>query len=177
MLDINYNECLSQAAKTKLRNGVGEGAVLYVFYEKLGLKVFKNRSRPTRDFVKDGGFGHSGFQEHAEQAVINDALAMAVANKDRIVGAVMFLGGFSDGRPYYYIDKTYICMNCAKYMMDTLPLFNTHVYLPAESGWFVTSAFELYRLASDAHTMVPKPGNYRKDRMKNRDDTTYTSEK
>lgn len=175
MFDSVYSECLKQATETQMRNGVGEGAVLYVFFERIGLRVFKNRSRPTRDFVKDIGLGYSGFQEHAEQAVINDAIAVAVANKDRIIGAMLFLGGYSDGKPYYYLDRTYICMNCAKYMIENLPLFNTFVYLPAENGWFMNSSFELYKMAVETYSNIDKPSDYRRERMGFNYVTEYTS--
>lgn len=177
MHDDVYMECLKQASNTKMRNGVGEGAVLYVFYEKLGLRVFRNRSRPARDFVKDIGLGYSGFQEHAEQAVINDALSVAMSHKDRIVCAMLFLGGFADDKPYYYIDKTYICMNCAKYIVENLPLFNTFVYLPSEKGWFVSSGFDLYKMSIEIYSNIEKPSEYRKERMGFKDVSEYTSEK
>jgi len=157
-----YNECLEQAQLGSMRGGNGEGALLYVSFENSGLVLFKNRSRHKRDFLDDYGLSCSGFQEHAEQAVINDALKFTRDNVDTILSASLFVAGYSEGKPYKYNKPTYICMNCASYIKEVFPMYSTHIYLPnIEGGWYSFTPFELYREAVEAYTFYGKTSEVR----------------
>jgi len=174
LLEMNtpdiYNMCLEEAKKGSMRGGNGEGAILYAFMKNAGLIVFKNRCRHKRDFLEDYGLSYSGFQEHAEQAVLNDAIKFVRDNDDVIMGAYMFIAGFHEGSPYRYKDKMYICMNCASYMKETLPLYSTVIYLPAEEGWHCFSVFELYKMACAAYADGNKTSELRKEYLEATED-------
>jgi hypothetical protein len=157
-----YDVCLEEAHLGSMRNGNGEGAVMYISFKNSGLVVFKNRSRHKRDFLDDYGLSCSGFQEHAEQAVLNDALKYARDNNDTIFGASIFIAGYVNGNPYKYKKPTYICMNCASYIREVLPMYSTYIYLPnIDGGWFCYSPFELYRDAVEAYTIHGKTSEAR----------------
>ena len=168
-----YNECLEQAQLGSMRNGNGEGALLFVSFAKNGMVLFKDRSRHKRDFLDDYGLSCSGFQEHAEQAVINDALVFARDNDDSIMSASLFVAGFLDGRPYKYKKPTYICMNCASYIKEVFPPYATHIYLPnLEGNWYVFTPFELFREAVEAYTFYGKTSEVRLASLEVIDDET-----
>lgn len=157
-----YELCLKEAERGSMRRGIGEGAVLYVFFKHNGVVQFRNRSRHRRDFLKDYGLSCSGFQEHAEQAVVNDALKYARDEDDVIMGAALFIAGYFDGKPYRYKERTYICMNCASYIKEVLPLYSTFIYLPAEKGWYCFSVYELFKVAVEAYMIYGKTSEVRK---------------
>lgn len=160
-IDI-YKMCLEQAKLGSMRDGNGEGALLYVFFVNNGLLLFKNRSRHKRDFINDYGLSYSGFQEHAEQAVVNDAIRFAKDKKDTILSASLFVAGYLGGKPYRYKERKYICMNCASYLKEVLPMYATVIYLPkAGGGWYSYSPFELFREALEVYSYYGKTGEVR----------------
>lgn len=157
-----YNECLKQAQFGSMRGGNGEGALLFVSFARNGMVLFRNRSRHKRDFLNDYGLSSSGFQEHAEQAVVNDALKFARDKDDRILSADLYVAGFLEGKPYKYKRETYICMNCASYIKEVFPIYATHIHLPClEGGWYSFTPFELYREAVEAYTFYGKTSEVR----------------
>ena len=161
-----YDMCLEEAKSGSMRGGNGEGAVLYATMKNKGIVVFKNRSRHRRDWLKDYGLSCSGFQEHAEQAVLNDALRFVRDNNDEMLGVAMFVAGFIEGKPYRYKKRTYICMNCASYIKEVLPVYSTYIYLPAlEGGWYVFSPFELYREAVGMYAEFNKTSDARRESL------------
>jgi len=157
-----YDSCLEQAKLGSMRGGNGEGALLFVSFAKNGMVLFKNRSRHKRDFLDDYGLSCSGFQEHAEQAVINDALKFARDKDDGILSADLYIAGYFDGKPYKYKTNAYICMNCASYIKEVFPTYSTHIHLPnLEGGWYSFTPFELFREAVEAYTFYGKTSEVR----------------
>jgi hypothetical protein len=166
VIDPIYELCIEEAMKGSMRRGRGEGAALYVTFAKNGMTRFLNRSRsPPRAFLVEYGLSSCGIQEHAEQAVINDAIKFAKDHEDIILSANLFIAGLMDGKPYRYSEPTYICMNCASYIKEILPPFSTFVFIPAEIGWYSFSGMDLYSIAVETYMYEGKTGQYRKEKL------------
>jgi len=145
-----YKLCLREAKQCSMRDGNADGAVAFVLFGNNGLRLFKNRNRRARDFLSLYKLSCCGFQEHAEQAVLNDVLRYASDNNDTIKSLLLFVGGYYSDKPYYYkYSEGYTCMNCASYIYylcgDRLPSYATFVMLPAKDGWWTLEPFILYK--------------------------------
>ena len=103
---------------------------------------------------------------------MNDALKFVRDNDDEIMGAAMFVAGYVDGKPYHYKEKTYICMNCAAYMKEVLPMYSTFIYLPAETGWHCFTTFELFKEACTMHADGNKTSELRRQYLEAVNDET-----
>ena len=160
-----YADCLEQAKKGSMRHGNSDGAVMYTFFKQNGLIIFRNRNRRKREFLSGYGLSCSGFQEHAEQAVVNDAIKFAKDYGDVIVSAMLFIAGYKDSHPYLFTESVYTCMNCASYMKNVMPFYTTFVFIPSRDGWFCLTLYDAYKLAIEINAQYEKPGDFRRSKM------------
>ena len=162
-----YRLCLNEAKKCSMRDGNADGAVAHVIFDGAGLIVFKNRNRLKCDIVEEYGLRSCGFQEHAEEAVLND-IRLYVMEYNAVPKMVsLFIAGYYNNKPYYYKDpKGYSCMNCACYLYDWLPKYSSSIMLPSGNNtWWVLEPYQLYKAAVDLNSVQKKPSEYRRTKI------------